>query len=747
MKSKFIILILALCLIFTIATVSASEVDEKVMVSGDDIEIESTSIENDLKTIGDNQVLGKTNDDRIQSVKDKEILGDDTDSNETATFSDLRNEIDQGGNITLKHKFYISDGTDDSAISFNTINSVIDGNGAVIDMNGSTTIVFSIMLDNVTLKNLTIKNANLMEGYVICVSSNGAKFLDCNFIGNQGHTFGVVYFDEDMYGEVFTGGSVINCTFINNSGSTDPGCRGGAIYISDNNNVDIINCYFEGNSASEGDDIYSERNSITVDSCIFKGDDTTVSVQIVPPALNVDDFITIANSSEKLTFDLKTNSGMSIDNGNVSISVYNKSNDELIEDYSCQSGEGLNVDLPQGNYYAIFNTEYAKFQPINRTIIVLPKTKYYINVTAESITNMTVTLAAKSNIPKDIIGDILPLILSDGGNFSAVYDTNGIWRAVHTFDDFGTYEVSAYTNLKQATVNNATVTVKVSKMSTKFDEVVVEGNNVFLILKDVYGKSIPNANISYTITGVSNTTVSDDNGSFVIVGEPGALIIVNYAGNDSYIPSNISIKLSPPVVRQSTVILGNKFTQYAIDSDAGERGNYFNFILKDVDGNPLANKTVYIGFNGVTYNRITDENGYARLQINLAKAGTYTFAMGFLGDDGYLGAFAVQKIVVSKKTAKITAAAKSYKASATKKYTVKLSTGACSSITGKAIMKTGKTVKLTINGKTYKAKTNSAGKATFTIKLTKKGTYSAKVKFDGDDTYKAASKSVKIKIK
>ena len=47
-----------------------------------------------------------------------------------------------------------------------------------------------------------------------------------------------------------------------------------------------------------------------------------------------------------------------------------------------------------------------------------------------------------------------------------------------------------------------------------------------------------------------------------------------------------------------------------------------------------------------------------------------------------------------------------------------------------------------------KAKTNSKGKATFNLKkLTKKGTYTATVKYKGDKYNKAASKKVKIKVK
>ena len=64
----------------------------------------------------------------------------------------------------------------------------------------------------------------------------------------------------------------------------------------------------------------------------------------------------------------------------------------------------------------------------------------------------------------------------------------------------------------------------------------------------------------------------------------------------------------------------------------------------------------------------------------------------------------------------------------------------------KAMKKTKVTLK--VKGKTYKAKTNSKGKATFKItKLTKKGTYKAVIKYKGNNYYKKATKNTKIKIK
>ncbi|WP_406536436.1 Ig-like domain-containing protein, partial [Methanobrevibacter sp.] len=65
----------------------------------------------------------------------------------------------------------------------------------------------------------------------------------------------------------------------------------------------------------------------------------------------------------------------------------------------------------------------------------------------------------------------------------------------------------------------------------------------------------------------------------------------------------------------------------------------------------------------------------------------------------------------------------------------------------KTYLKAGKKVTLKVNGKTYTAKTNAKGVAKFTIKLTKKGKYAAKVSFAGDKTYSASSKKIMVTIK
>ena len=211
----------------------------------------------------------------------------------------------------------------------------------------------------------------------------------------------------------------------------------------------------------------------------------------------------------------------------------------------------------------------------------------------------------------------------------------------------------------------------------------------------------------------------------------------------------IKTNSTKPIAKKDTVIdVDNAFTRVANDYNACERGGMFYVTLRDIDGNVLVNKTVQIALNGKIYNKTTDDEGRAGLQVNLANAGTYTYAISFQGDDQYNAApMASSKLTVAKKKTTIKASNKVFKAKTkTKKISVTLKT-VKNKYDNKTYLKSGKKVTLKVNGKTYTAKINKKGVAKFTIKITKKGKYTAKIKFAGDKTYKASSKTIKIRIK
>ena len=179
----------------------------------------------------------------------------------------------------------------------------------------------------------------------------------------------------------------------------------------------------------------------------------------------------------------------------------------------------------------------------------------------------------------------------------------------------------------------------------------------------------------------------------------------------------------------------SKITFNATDIDKVYSGNTV-FKVKVLDGDkPAAQQSVIFTVDNKDYVGRTDENGTASISLNLAAGTHYIYSE-------YNNVIGKNKIVIKKAASKITASKKTFKSKTkTKKYTITLKNNK-----GKAIKNVKVTLK--IKGKTFTAKTNSNGKATFKItKLTKKGKYSAKITFAGNGYYKASSASKTITIK
>ena len=306
---------------------------------------------------------------------------------------------------------------------------------------------------------------------------------------------------------------------------------------------------------------------------------------------------------------------------------------------------------------------------------------------------------------------------------------------------------------KSNVYNNTPVIENKTLMSITITEVNGDGNVSGILATAVDGIPIPDDEITYSFDGLTSTVKTDNEGKFVIPAGNGK-VEISYAG-DSYLSAcNATIALTdvvdPVKVESRFNITGGSITLkgYAIDKKAGEKGMTYATELLDINGNPISNVTIQFAINDKIHSRVTYENGsFAPYELNMLRAGRYTLAFSFGGDDQYNSTFAVVCIDLDKKPIKIKASAKTYKASAkTKKYTVTLSTIAGSSADGKAHLRTGLKVTMQIKGKTYTGKTNSKGQVSFNIKITKKGKYTAKISYAGDQTYNSASKSVKITI-
>lgn len=217
--------------LLAIATASASDAVDTVAANEEDSAIElSDNDEIIAENTKDNIQKQSSND---ESVKD----GSDVVGVAEGTYSDLKNEIGNGGNINLTKSYYrYNNLTDANATTIKiSVSGTIDGKGAVIDMNGSHDLqTISVSASGVTIKNLTIQNANCGGSGAAISFFSSFNLIDSNFYNNRASGGGALYIN--------THHNVLRCNFANNYASN----YGGAIQVHEGGGS-ISYCNFTNN--------------------------------------------------------------------------------------------------------------------------------------------------------------------------------------------------------------------------------------------------------------------------------------------------------------------------------------------------------------------------------------------------------------------------------------------------------------------------------------------------------------------
>ena len=159
------------------------------------------------------------------------------------------------------------------------------------------------------------------------------------------------------------------------------------------------------------------------------------------------------------------------------------------------------------------------------------------------------------------------------------------------------------------------------------------------------------------------------------------------------------------------------------------------------NGSGLADKPILIKFNNVEYNKITDLNGQVDIDFKL-KTGVYLIDYSFMGDDDYAPSNGTSTLTVKDNLAtSFTVVDKdiNYREGLKSIFKIKLV-----DIYGKAVSKERVTIK--VGGKTYSAKTNSKGIASFRLSL-KQGTYNVEYCFSEGSRYVNSSSTYTIAVK
>ena len=290
--------------------------------------------------------------------------------------------------------------------------------------------------------------------------------------------------------------------------------------------------------------------------------------------------------------------------------------------------------------------------------------------------------------------------------------------------------IRTYSDKETTTVDASDVTVGYKK--GEFEITLISQN----------GEKLANKEIIITINGAKFNIKTNENGTAII---PLSLTTgvytstITFAGDDNYAPNTVNRTITVKDDRIKTSLsLANKNLYLTILV----KGYNYNIALKDAKGKVLANKKITMNYNGKTYTAKTNSKGIVTFKIKATAIGSKKASIKFDGDNTYQSSTRSVIIKAIKQPSKITAYKKTFRVKTKiKQYTITLKDSK-----GKYISKG--TVYLKIHGKTYKAITNSKGKATFKItKLTKKGKFTGYIKYNGNKYYSSTSKKILITTK
>ena len=266
---------------------------------------------------------------------------------------------------------------------------------------------------------------------------------------------------------------------------------------------------------------------------------------------------------------------------------------------------------------------------------------------------------------------------------------------------------------------------------------VANANTLVITLTDESNNPLVDYEVEIVANGKVSYDYTDNDGKIILNDLLGNYSFeITFPGDEygGYSPSKVFRNLTFEKAKQSTALAAPKV------SATYNVAKKLVVTLKS-NGKALANRKVTVKVGSISKTLTTNKNGQVSVSVSGLVPKTYTASIKFAGDSDYKASSATAKVVVAKASPKLSAAKKTFKVKAkTKKVTATLKNNK-----GKVLKNTKLTLK--IGKKTYTAKTNSKGVATFKVKLTKKGTYTGTVKFAGNKYFKALSKKVKIAVK
>jgi len=611
-------------------------------------------------------------------------------------------------------------------------NVVFDGN--------KSSRIFNVACDNVVLNGLTFINGNgsLKYGGAICWGGNNGLISNSVFENN--------YVDKlnYSYGGAVSVSKDAKLTIDNSTFKNNIAYGGGA--IDSEGKLNVVNCYFEKNTAVNRDGgaisnvgILKVSNSTFVNNFASRNGG---AIKNINGNLKVSNSVFIANRADGVykdcyggaiyqwdCADMEIYNSSFVDNyaargagaifshsgymgGSASVFVYgcefinnsDVNNAITLIATSCNVSNSVFInDTVYSNFTKVYfdNNWWGSNNPNWASTLVnilVPKSFAVLNFTANPETvevNEKITLKADLVWNKTAVHADVPLraikLNATGG---VLENNNGTLDFTTTFKSSveNDYTVHAYVDNEIQKVN---VNVKnIASILTVPDVEMYyhDGTKLIIKLTDKTGKALANKNVTVTINGVTMNRVTDEKG---IVAMSINLVSNIYNVTTCYMEDNLTVNsilnVKSTISSSDIVKIFRNETQYSA-----------KFV--DAKGNLLTNANVTFNINGVFYTKTTNDKGIAGLNIRLYPGNYIITAINPVNGE-QIG----NKVIVKPNIADNKELVKYFRNAS--QYSVKLLNNDGS------VAVEGEKVVFNINGVFYTKATNASGIATLNINL------------------------------
>jgi len=745
-----------------------------------------------------------TCDDNVTICDNDEVLS----SESTKNFVDLNKLINDNtdSNIYLNDDFTYDENSDSSFKEGIVINRPVNifGQGVTIDASNNARI-FNIVSDNVFINGITFLNGAAKNGGAITGSSYAV--IQCTFIGNhadnnggaiyKGYAENCLFKNNDaVYGGAIYQGSAMNCNFESNNAS-----YGGAVYdtyvvgSSFSNNVatitsgamegnSAVNCIFTRNSAKS----YGAASKAILSNCEFNNNfATTFGGAIGDEGCSADNCTFVNNyaaSEGGAVYRAYVSDSEFRDNhakygGAIFGNINSVVNSIFINNYANEMGGAL------FNVYAVdceFRRNHAHEggamygnSARNCTFIsnYATETSGAIKGYAEDcifVDNSAYIAGAMEGDAKNsrfeenhaVTGGAIYANSAENCIFIKNYADEGgaMYGGAAVLCDFIENHAKTGGAMYSGSAVNSNFTKNVADITGGAHFRTSTLNCNFNGNLPKYKLEVSNYEVIFGFGGEIKVLLSDSNyyvnnvKTLVKIYDMSNKIVFAstcLSGGTCFVDLDIgefTLVVSvdenydvDPVTRYINIKKASSFYVVSV-SATYDINNPLIINLHGADGSLIKNAPVKVTIGGSTKTYKTNKNGQILVPTTGLDPKTHSVSISYAGDSKYFKSSASATITIKKaKPFIIVSPMKYYAKEKIKKFYMILKDNRY------RVMKNVK-VTLKVNGKTYTAKTNSNGRATFKItKLTKKGKFTATAKYSGNKYYTSLSSSAKITVK